>query len=48
MNCDAMMVQIVSYRAPESGWPSSDSSWQCHYILGTIVNVVLSFERTAM
>ena len=19
--------------APESGWPSSDSSWQCYYIL---------------
>ena len=25
----------VSYGAPESGWPSSDSSWQCYYMLGT-------------
>ena len=27
--------QTVLYGAPESGWPSSDSSWQCYYILGT-------------
>ena len=28
-------LKKASYGAPESGWPLSDSSWQCHYMLGT-------------
>ena len=28
-------LKKASYGAPESGWPLSDSSWQCYYMLGT-------------
>ena len=32
-SCDRDWFQ--GYGAPESSWPSSDSSWQCYYMLGT-------------
>ena len=28
------------YGAPKSGWPSSDSSWQCPYMLETTTKIV--------
>ena len=28
-------LKKASYGVPESGWPLSDSSWQCYYMLGT-------------
>ena len=34
----------VSYGAPESGWPSSDSSWQCYYMLGTTTKLSMPFQ----
>ena len=34
----------VLYGAPESGWPSSDSSWQCHYILGSTTKLSMPFQ----
>ena len=34
----------VWYRAPESGWPSSDSSWQCYYMLGTTTKLSMLFQ----
>ena len=34
----------VSYRAPESGWPPSDSSWQCYYVLGTTTKLSMPFQ----
>ena len=36
--------QKVRYGAPESGWPSSDSSWQCCYMLGTTTKMSMSFQ----
>ena len=36
------MFQTVLYGASESGWPSSDSSWQCYYILGTTTNLIVN------
>ena len=36
--------QTVSYGAPESGWPSSDSSWQCYYILETTTKLSMPFQ----
>ena len=42
-------LKKASYGAPESGWPLSDSSWQCYYMLGTTTKLstpsFLSFER---
>ena len=48
------MVQLVSrqeiglrkvlYGAPKSGWPSSDSSWQCYYILGSTTKLSMPFQ----
>ena len=32
------------YGAPESGWPSSDSSWQCYYMLGTTTKLSMPFQ----
>ena len=34
----------VSYGAPESGWPSSDSNWQSYYMLGTITKLSMPFQ----
>ena len=34
----------VLYRAPESGWPSSDSSWQCYYMHGTTSKLSMQFQ----
>ena len=34
----------VSCGPPESGWPSSDSSWQCYYILGTTAKLSMPFQ----
>ena len=34
----------VSYGVPESGWPSSDSSWQCYYMLGTTTKLSMPFQ----
>ena len=34
----------VLYGAPESGWPSSDSSWQCYYILGSTTKLSMPFQ----
>ena len=31
--------QNVWYGAPEGGWPSLDSSWQCYYMLGTTTKI---------
>ena len=31
-------------RAQESGWPSSDSNWQCYYMLGTTTKLSTSFQ----
>ena len=36
--------QKVWYGAPESGWPSSDSSWQCCYMLGTTTKLSMPFQ----
>ena len=32
------------YGAPESGWPSSDSSWQCYYMLGITTKLSMLFQ----
>ena len=32
------------YGAPESGWPSSDSSWQSYYILRTTTKLSIPFQ----
>ena len=32
------------YGAPESGWPSSDSSWQSYYMLRTATKLSISFQ----
>ena len=34
----------VSYGSRESGWPSSDSSWQCYYMLGTTAKLSMPFQ----
>ena len=34
----------VSYWAPESGCPSSDSNWQCYYMLGTTTRLSMPFR----
>ena len=36
--------QKLWYGAPESGWPSSDSSWQCNYVLGTTTKLSMPFQ----
>ena len=36
--------QKVWYGAPESGWPSSDSSWQCYYMLATTTKLSMLFQ----
>ena len=38
-------LKKVLYGAPESGWPSSDSSWQCYFMLGTTTKLSMPFER---
>ena len=38
------LFQKVWYGAPESGWPSSDSSWQCCYMLGTTTKLSMPFQ----
>ena len=30
--------------APESSWPSSDSSWQYYYMLGTTTKLSMPFQ----
>ena len=37
-------LKKVSYGAPESGWPSSDYSWQCYYMLGTTTKLSMLFQ----
>ena len=32
------------YGAPESGWPSSDSSWQSYHMLGTTTKLSIPFQ----
>ena len=32
------------YGAPESGWPSLDSSWHCYYMLGTTTKLSMPFQ----
>ena len=34
----------VLYGAPESGWPSLDSNWQCYYILGSTTKLSMPFQ----
>ena len=34
----------VSCRTLKSGWPSSDSSWQCYYMLGTTTKLSMPFQ----
>ena len=34
----------VWYGAPESSWPSSDSSWQCYHMLGTATKLSTLFQ----
>ena len=42
-------LKKASYGAPESGWPLSDSSWQCYYMLGTTTKLSMpSFERLGL
>ena len=36
--------QKVWYEGPESGWPSSDSSWQCYYMIGTTTKLLVPFQ----
>ena len=43
-SCDGDWLQKVWYGAPESGWPSSDSSWQCYYMLGTTTKLSMPFQ----
>ena len=38
------MIQEIGFIAPESGWPSSDSSWQRYYILGTTTKLPVPFQ----
>ena len=38
------LVQKVSNRAPESGWPSSDCSWPSYYMLGTTTKLSMPFQ----
>ena len=43
--------QTVLYGAPESGWPSSDCSWQCYYMLVNAVSssgVAVTLERNIL
>ena len=58
ISCQCIVVQLVScqeiglktevlYGAPESGWPSSDSSWQYYYILGTTTKLSMPFQVLA-
>ena len=28
----------------QSGWPLSDSSWQCYYMLGTPTKLLMQFQ----
>ena len=47
LSCDqnsGHWFQIVWYGAPESGWPSSESSWQCYYMLGTTTKLLMPFQ----
>ena len=41
-SCD--WFEKVLYGALESGWPSSDSSWQCYYILGSTTKLSMPFQ----
>ena len=38
------LFQKVWYGAPESGWSSSDSSWQCYSMLGTTTKLLMPFQ----
>ena len=38
------LFKKVSYGAPESGWPSSDSSWKSYYMLGTATKLSMPFQ----
>ena len=42
MSCDRKFG--LSYGAPGSGWPSSDSSWQSYYMLGTTTKLSIPFQ----
>ena len=34
----------ILYGAPESGWPSSNFSWQCYCMLGTTTKLSMPFQ----
>ena len=36
------------YGAPEGGWPSSDSSWQCYYMLRTTTKLSVPFQASLL
>ena len=36
------------YGALESGWPLSDSSWQCYYMLGTTTKLLMPFKSQVL
>ena len=38
------MIQEIGFITPESGWPSSDSSWQRYYMLGTTTKLPVPFQ----
>ena len=37
-------LQDVWYGAPESGWPSSDPTGKCYYMLGTTTKLSMPFQ----
>ena len=43
-SCDQNSGGSFSYGAPESGWPSSDSSWQRYYMFGTTTKLSMEFQ----
>ena len=49
---DRDRLKKASFGAPESGWPLSDSSRQCYYMLGTTTKLSMpsfsSFERLGL
>ena len=38
------MIQEIGFITPESGWPSSDSSWEYYYVLGTTTKLSVPFQ----
>ena len=38
------MIQEIGFTTSESDWSSSDSSWQCYYMLGTTTKLSVPFQ----